>query len=191
MANKKEIEIKIRIDDADFFEQLIAKMESNYNKVENVCQHDVYYSPKNENYMDESYPYKWLRLRYFDDGSAEICFKHFYPEGAEHHVYCNEYQSRVSDPSAIVCMFSELEFQLVANVEKTRTTYQYNRYLVSFDCVTNLGNFIEIEVKDVVYEEKTERKLLENVLDELRLSIYPRDSRGYPYLIYYNSKNKE
>ena len=191
MANKKEIEIKLRIDDMQFFNQLISKMESNCERTENVYQHDVYYSPMNENYMEERYPYKWLRVRYFNDGSAEVCFKHFFPEGAEHHLYCNEYQSKVSEPEAIVTIFSELGMQVVADVEKMRTTYRYNRYLISFDKVKNLGNFVEVEVERVKFNESRERELLYNVLEELALSTYPIDLRGYPYLVYCNSRRDD
>ncbi len=191
MANKKEIEIKLCIDDTDFFAQLITQMESRCKKVEDVYQHDVYYSPIDRNYMAEKYPYKWLRLRYLDDGSAEICFKHFFPEGAEEHIYCQEYQSKINEPEAILGIFSELELQVVADVEKKRTTYLYDRYLISFDSVKNLGNFVEIEVKDVIFNEEKERQLLDNVLVELQLSMYPVDLRGYPYLIYYNSKGDD
>ena len=188
MSNKKEIEIKLRIDDTFFFAQLILKIESIGTKVENVHQHDVYYSPVNNNYMDEKYPYKWLRIRYLNDGSAEICFKHFFPEGAKYHSYCNEYQSKISEPKAIANIFSELELQVVADVEKIRTTYRCDRYLISFDNVKNLGNFVEIEVERVRYNESRERELLNNLIEELGLSAYPIDLRGYPYLIYYNSK---
>jgi predicted adenylyl cyclase CyaB len=145
----------------------------------------------NENYMEERYPYKWLRVRYFNDGSAEVCFKHFFPEGAEHHLYCNEYQSKVSEPDAIVTIFSELGMQVVADVEKMRTTYRYNRYLISFDKVKNLGNFVEVEVERVKFNESRERELLYNVLEELALSTYPIDLRGYPYLVYCNSRRDD
>lgn len=191
MVNKKEIEIKLRIDDIAFFTQLISKIELSCTRTENVSQHDVYYSPINENYMDERYPYKWLRMRYLDDRSAEVCFKHFFPEGAEHHLYCNEYQSKISEPEAIVNIFSELGLQVVADVEKMRTTYRYGRYLISFDKVKNLGNFVEIEVERIRFDESKERELLENVLEELALSTYPIDLRGYPYLIYCNSKGND
>lgn len=184
MANKKEIEVKLRIDDADFFSQMVSEMELNYEKLEEVYQHDVYYSPITENYMEEEYPYKWFRLRYLSDGGSEICFKHFYPEGAERHLYCNEYQTRVSESEAITKILSELGMQIIAEVEKRRITYRYGRYLVSFDIVKNLGNFVEIEVENVKFDEIKERKLLDSILEELRLSTYPVDLRGYPYLIY-------
>lgn len=190
MANKKEIEVKLRIDDTVFLTQLISKMESCCTKIESVHQHDVYYSPTNENYMAEKYPYKWFRVRYLDTGNAEICFKHFYPEGAEHHLYCNEYQTNVSEPEAIVNIFSELGLQVVADVEKTRTTYRYGRYLISFDKVKDLGDFVEVEVENNRFDEVKERKLLNDVLEELALSTYPIDLRGYPYLVYCNSKEK-
>lgn len=190
MANKKEIEVKLRIDDTAFLTQLISKMESCCTKTEDVYQHDVYYSPANENYMAEKYPYKWLRVRYINTGNAEICFKHFFPEGAEHHLYCNEYQTKISEPEAIVNIFSELGLQVIADIEKTRTTYRYSRYLISFDKVKNLGNFVEIEVEKNKFDEARERELLNNVLEELSLSTYPIDLRGYPYLFYCKSKEK-
>lgn len=191
MANKKEIEIKLRVDDVIFFTQLVSEMESNCTKIEDVKQHDVYYSPLNEDYMNERYPYKWLRVRYLNDGSAEVCFKHFFPEGAEHHLYCNEYQSKINEPEAIVKIFSELGLQVIADVEKERTTYKYDRYLISFDTVKTLGNFIEIELENVMFDELKERELLDAMLKKLGLSMYPIDLRGYPFLVYYNSKKEK
>lgn len=191
LSSKKEIEIKIRIDNTDSFIRLKAKLESECIKVEKVYQNDVYYSPMNENYMDERYPYKWLRVRYLNDESAEVCFKHFFPEGAEHHLYCNEYQSKISEPEAIVNIFSELGLQVIADVEKKRTTYRYGRYLISFDEVKRLGNFVEVEVESVRFDESKECELLDNVLEELALSTYPIELRGYPYLVYCNSKKDD
>ena len=190
MSSKMEIETKIRIDDFEAFNRLKEKMEAEYTKIENVYQHDIYYSPEYPNYMDEKYPYKWLRLRYLDDGQAEICFKHFFPEGAEKHTFCNEYQSIVAEPGAISNILAELGLRVIADVEKYRTTYCMDRYLISFDSVNNLGNYIEIEVKDVIYDEIRERELLDIELKNLGLSIYPVDLRGYPFLIYYKSKGK-
>ena len=190
MSSKKEIETKIRIDDFEAFNQLKEKMEAEYTKIEKVYQHDVYYSPEYPNYMDEKYPYKWLRLRYLDDGRAEICFKHFFPEGAEKHTFCNEYQLIVAEPEAMSNILAELGLRVIADVEKYRTTYCRGRYFISFDSVNNLGNYIEIEVKDVIYDEIRERELLDIELKNLGLSIYPVDLRGYPFLIYYKSKGK-
>ena len=191
MSSKKEIETKIRIDNSEAFVRLKTKLESECIQVEKVYQHDVYYSPMNENYMNERYPYKWLRVRYLNDGSAEVWFKHFFPEGAEHHLYCNEYQSKISEPEAIVNIFSELGLQVIADVEKMRITFRYGRYLISFDEVKKLGNFVEVEVESVRFDESRERELLDNVLEELALSAYPIDLRGYPYLAYCNSKGED
>lgn len=187
MSTKKEIEKKIRINDNSVFFALKERITSSYPLIEAVFQHDIYYAPINENYMAETYPYKWLRLRLLNDGGAEICFKHFYPEGKERHLYCDEYESAVKDPNAIMAIFSELNLQVIADVVKHRTTYQYGRYLISFDEVDNLGCFIEIEVEDVLFDEITEKELLNIVLNDLDISKYPTDLRGYPYLIY--SKN--
>jgi adenylate cyclase class IV len=72
-----------------------------------------------------------------------------------------------------------------------RTTYRYNRYLISFDKVKNLGSFVEVEVERVKFNESRERELLYNVLEELALSTYPIDLRGYPYLVYCNSRRDD
>lgn len=188
MSNKKEIETKIRIDNVNVFERIKNKIEAEGIKVEEVYQHDVYYSPEKSNYMNEKYPYKWLRLRYLDSVRAEVCFKHFYPEREEKHIFCNEYQSVVSDPKAIVNIFSELDLKVIADVEKYRSTYILNRYLFSFDRVNNLGDFIEIELKDIQFDELKERELLEIVIRKLGLSTFPVDLRGYPFLIYNKSR---
>lgn len=183
MANE-EIEIKIEILDEAFFLQLKKRISQSYECVEHVHQHDVYYTPKIENYMDEKYPYKWLRIRSIDDGCSEVCFKHFYPEKAKIHTYCNEYQTAVKDLDSLVHIFYELEFRELADVDKKRDTYSYGRYLISFDDVLNLGKFVEIEVKDIKYDESEERVKLNGVVKKLGLSSFPVDYRGYPYRVY-------
>lgn len=184
MANKKEIEVKLNIGNSDFFYELKSQLEACCTAVETNHQHDIYFTPFENNYMEEKYPYKWLRIRYIDGGMAEICFKHFYPEGAEKHTYCDESQTIVQEPEVLKIIINEMGFYAFADVDKNRTTYLYDRYLVSFDEVKNLGNYIEIEVKDVVFDEKKERKLLNKVVDDLGLSAFSIDYRGYPFQIY-------
>ncbi len=190
MSNRKEIETKFEINDKLFFTELFHWMEKNGKLVEKKNQHDVYYSPNDENYMEETYPYKWLRLRHFEDGTAEICFKHFYPEGAEQHLYCDEHQSLLNDSEAITEIFTELGFRIIANVDKKRVTYLYDRYLVSFDVVKDLGEYIEVEVAQPLYSEEKERALLCPIIEMMGLTRFPIDLRGYPYLVYKKARNK-
>lgn len=189
MPNNKEIEIKLYIYNLDVFNRVLKYINSVCEQSESVFQHDIYYSPIDDDYMAEKYPYKWLRIRFLDDGRAELCYKHFYPEGAEQHLYCDEYQSSVSNPDAVLSILSELKMQIVADVEKRRITYKYDRYLISFDTVKSLGNFIEIEVADIVFDEREEQALLKELIKKLNIFDYAIDLRGYPYLIY--EKNRE
>lgn len=184
MSAKKEIEIKYRIRKKETFDNIFSQLSSEATLFESVEQHDVYYSPEQSNYMDEKYPFKWLRIRYLNDDRAEICFKHFYPEGAEKHIYCDEYQTEVIDAKAMNGILKELGFIVIADVDKQRETLRWGRYLVSFDTVKDLGWFIEVEVEKSVFDEDKERLILGEVVNALGLSNEEVDFRGYPFLIY-------
>lgn len=183
MSNK-EVETKIRITDHNVFLDLMKRMANECPPVEVIRQHDIYYTPSDTDFMCETYPYKWFRLRELDNGLAEICFKHFYPEGAEKHVYADEYEVSISDIHIMRMILDELHFRVIADVNKLRHSYRYGRYELSFDEVDGLGEYIEIELKDAPGDVLIEKANIDEVVQALGISAYPIELRGYPFIAY-------
>jgi adenylate cyclase class 2 len=59
-----------------------------------------------------------------------------------------EIEVNIHDYDKMHSILENLGFKAVANVEKERTTYLFNEYIISLDNVLRVGKFVEIE-KDV------------------------------------------
>ncbi len=157
-------------------------------------QRDIYLSPKGENFFDEKFPYKWLSIR--NRGNKNILnFKHYHPEGAEKHTYCDEYETDVSDSERMMDILTALGMEKIVEVVKKRLKYIYKEnFEVVLDEVDNLGHFIEIEaLKDLGGIEETRRRVIATI-ESLSVENYRQDLRGYPFLILERSNqttNKE
>ncbi|WP_136799967.1 class IV adenylate cyclase [Desulfosediminicola ganghwensis] len=178
--NNTEIEIKLVVDPGEY-ERVKNELDEMAQYIGETDQVDHYFSPSNEGYMDEEYPYKWLSVR--ERGGRNILnFKHFYPEGGEKHSHCDEYETEISSPSALKNILKELNIVKLVTVSKNRIVYLYkNDFEISLDRVENLGCFVEIEAtKDHGGVDKTREKIMDVVL-LLKLDSSRVDYRGYPF----------
>ena len=175
-----EIEIKIQIDESDF-----ASIRSNIQslgKLKNsMVQIDTYFAPKSENYLLEKYPFKWFSIRQ-RNGKSILNFKHFFPEGAEKHSYCKEFETEISNSDNMKSILNELGIFEVVEVDKTRETYLIDdKYEIVFDVVKGLGSFLEIEaMKNLGSPEETKKEMM-SFLGSIGVVKYSIDYRGYPF----------
>jgi len=183
MPHKQEVEVKVSVDEKIFFHiKDNIKKEAEYTGEKR--QNDVYYSPKNRNFMDEKYPYEWLSIRKRGDSSI-LNYKHFFPEGAEKHSYCEEYEVHIDDSEALNSIFSSLGIDNIVTVKKTRETYVLEKkYEIAFDVVEGLGYFIEIELIESCSNATDGKKNILELLDNWGVSEKNVDYRGYPFLLY-------
>lgn len=179
-SDNKEIEIKVKVSEQEFRHvyELLKGCADYAGKTE---QHDSYFSPEQDSYVAEKYPFKWLSIR-TRGGKHILNYKHFYPEGKEKHDYCDEYETELSDPESMRKILSELGIVHLVTVKKTRHKFIYeNSFEIALDSVEGLGFFVEIEsiMKNVDISAVREKIL--SLAKKLGLKAENIDYRGYPY----------
>ncbi len=180
-TNDVEIEIKIKLSNEEYQNlkenlKIIAK----YDK--KTVQKDEYFTPEYRDFTKEQYPFEWLSVR--ERGGKNILnYKHYYPEGAEKHEWCDEYEVNLDNSEKIKKIFKRINIKSFATINKIRYTYIYkDKYEIALDEVKDLGYFVEIEVKKLEWDYKTERKEIYRIAEEeLNLNLNNIDLRGYPF----------
>jgi len=185
MNKNREIEIRICLNKKSFLDlkkriRKIAKLKRKSREI------DDYLTPFHRNFVKPKYPFEWLRIG--ERGNRNlITYKHFYPEYADYHTHCDEYETKIEDANSLNKIFSALNFKKLVTVDKKREVYNFkNEFEISSDEVKNLGYFVEIEAKkDFGGVIKTRKKIFEFV-KRLGFDQFREDkkiSKGYPYLL--------
>lgn len=186
-TNDVEIEIKIKLSEKEYKNlKNILEEIAKYDKV--MVQKDEYYTPEYKDFTKEEYPFEWLSVR--ERGNKIILnYKHYYPEGAEKHEWCDEFEVTLDSSEKIKKIFERLNIKSFAMINKTRHTYIYkDKYEIALDEVEDLGYFVEIEVKKIEWDYKTERKEIYRIAEEeFNLNLNNIDLRGYPFYYIKNS----
>ena len=186
-TNDVEIEIKVKLSKGEY-QRIKESLESiaKYDKL--TVQMDEYFTPEYRDFTKEQYPFEWLSVRK-RGGKNILNYKHYYPEGAEKHEWCDEYEVSLDNCEKLKKIFERLNIKSFAIINKTRYTYIYkDKYEIALDEVEDLGYFIEIEVKNLEWDYKTERKEIYRIAEEeFKLDLNNIDLRGYPF---YYIKNK-
>jgi adenylate cyclase class 2 len=175
-----EIEIKIKID-----ENQVEQAKLNLNKLgqlKNITEQiDTYFAPSSNNYLLEKFPFKWFSIRE-RNGKTILNYKHFFPEGAEQHSYCNEYETELSSKESMKAILNELNIFEVVEVNKVRETYIIgDNYEIVLDNVKGLGYYLEIEaMKDMGSPENVKSEMMQ-FISSIGITNYVVDHRGYPF----------
>lgn len=178
----KEVEIKLEVTAAEL-ERVAAELARTAKPVKTATQTDHYYSPTHNSYVAHKYPYEWLSVRERQT-KCLLNYKHFYPEGAEQHDYCDEYEVAIDDPDTARKMLEALGFKHLVTVKKTRSEFVVGTdFTIALDLVEGLGEFIEVEAlhgtgSGVRGARTAVRTFAEN---QLKLDLTRADPRGYPY----------
>ncbi|MDR1189964.1 MAG: class IV adenylate cyclase [Bifidobacteriaceae bacterium] len=182
MSHKQEIEVKVEVG-LGKFNEILAKLGGDGNAV-TVHHTDIYFSPADRDFLAEEFPFEWLSIR--ERGSdIRLSYKHFHPEGAERHTYCDEFEVGIDNAEAGRGMLLALGYEEVASVIKTRRSFEWlDKYEVALDVVEGLGYFIEIEVIHQTGTPSDERRQFAAVLESLGLDEAPVNLRGYPFMIH-------
>jgi len=181
----KEIEIRISLNKKSFLNlkkrlRKIAKFKQKSHQV------DDYFTPFHRNFVKPKYPFEWLRIGKRGNRNL-ITYKHFYPEYADYHTYCDEYETKIEDANSLKKIFSALNFKKMITVDKKREVYNFkDEFEISLDEVKNLGYFIEIEAKKDFGGVRKTRKNILRFIKSLGLKSFKENkeiSKGYPYLL--------
>ena len=185
MNKNKEIEIRISLDKKSFLNKRrrlkqITKFKRKSHQV------DDYFTPFHRNFVKPKFPYEWLRIGKRGNDTL-ITYKHFYPENAEYHTHCDEYETKIGKSNALKKIFSALNFRKLITVDKKREIYNYkNEFEISLDEVKDLGYFVEIEAKKDFGGVRETRKKIFEFTKKLGFDSFKEDkkiSKGYPYLL--------
>lgn len=180
--NNQEIEIKIPLGKKQFL-SVRRKIKKIAKFIKKTSQEDTYYTPAHKNFVKPKYPFEWLSIRKRGD-NIELNYKHYYPEHAETHTHCDEYETKLGHEDQVEKIFKALNIKKLVTVNKIRETYNYKNELeIALDQVRELGYFIEIEsLKSFGYIQKTRERLFD-FAKSLKIDIKIMDKRGYPYLL--------
>lgn len=178
-----EVEIKIEVNYESFLR--LREIMSQVATFKGTFHHeDRYFVCNDKGYLHtEKYPYKWLSIRR-RNGLSIVNYKHYFPEGEKKHLYCQEYETVITDADALTAIFCSLGFRHLVTVDKTRAEYVFkDEFEVALDEVKGLGFFIEVEaIKDQGGAEVTRHKI-ERFIETFGLEGYRVDYRGYPFML--------
>ena len=187
----REIEIKLEItkDEYDKLLSLLLKNGSNHTKKE---QNDIYFSPKYRPFFGREINDECLRIRIMKDKNI-LSYKKIFFGNSDDDIHLEEHESDVSDLEQVIKILNCLDIEKVLTLHKIRDSFMYQDiFEISLDKVTDLGYFIELEIKDdslSVYDANTKLKDLVTSFD---LSLTSRNLEGYATMLYqklYGKKN--
>jgi len=85
-----------------------------------------------------------VRIR--EKGKAQLTYKKIYRDSTP--VYCDEFETEISSAEQTEKILFALGFSVDIKIDKTRTTYKMGEFEFDFDSVKNLGELLEIELKE-------------------------------------------
>lgn len=136
-------------------------------------QSATYYKPSNKEMINE-----WFRVR----NENNTCILNY--KRKEEDSIVKEYEVTIDNEKIFKTILSYLGFTEVVNVSKNRISYLYKeKYEFSFDNVSKLGLFIEIEIKKYDYSIEEEFKKLFELLNEFNIDINKIEVKRYPELM--------
>ncbi len=180
----KEIEVEFKIPIPNKPEKLIVQLNTLTQKeTTDEYQKDVYYTPPHKDYFENAPKVpEWLRLRYSRKGNC-ITYKNFLFKGDENLNACDEYETEITDMSAMEKIFTALDIKELITVEKMRNTWVYKEVEIVVDEVTDLGWFVELESKGDFETIEEAKDHLTLIAQELNIDVNQRDETGYPYML--------
>lgn len=158
---------------------------------DNVIQNDTYFTPAHINFLNEKPITKWLRVRNTNTETT-INFKDWSSGSNDKKIKCKEIEVGLDDYDGILEILNALDFRKIIVVNKTRSSYLYKGIILSIDTIVNLGDFIELEYSNNIYDSEEESlNYIKEVLTELNIEIGNQIFAGYPQLILENELKKD
>ena len=140
----KEIEVKFGITPSQK-ERILADLKDVAVKVGESHLVDTYYIPNFKSFMENGETVESVRIRENHKGNI-INYKKIHKEATP--VYCDEYETKVEDKDQMEKLLFAIGFEIEMVIDKTRETYTYKNFEIDFDSVKNLGELMEVEIKD-------------------------------------------
>ena len=106
---------------------------------------DTYYIPSFKDFEVNGKTIECVRIRETED-SAVICYKHIHYEASP--IYCDEFETKIDSKEQMEKILFALGFSVQMVIDKTRIGFYNEKFEFDFDTVKNLGELMEIELKD-------------------------------------------
>jgi adenylate cyclase class 2 len=184
----KEIEIKISLD-KNMLNDTKKWLRKNAKYQKTIKQTDSYFNnperpfifTKEDGVKDAI---EYLRVRETNKKSY-LCFKKVHrDEKTQMPNYCDEYETVISDPDATKKLLESLGYKEKTVLHKTRTTYLFKNFEIALDQVENLGNFMEIELKEEVPNFKIGHQMINNCLKLMEFKKVKIQQQGYVRMLW-------
>ena len=142
--NNKEIELKFVIN-KDIKNKLLNDLQSTAVFVGSSRLIDTYYIPYFKEFEINGETMECVRIR----ESETLCvltYKKIHREANP--IYCDEYETVIDNKTQMENILLSLGFSVQMVIDKTRQSYSLDKFEFDFDSVENLGELLEIELKD-------------------------------------------
>lgn len=176
----KEIEYKIQLlaHEHFAFEQKLEK-DNLVTCKGMVHQKDTYFKTISKN--------STLRIRESSKGNS-ICLKKTI-DLHDAHTYREEYETSIGNVQTLSNILFELDHQKELTINKTRTVYLIDGLEIAFDVVTELGLFIEIEVKKEITSKEEAIALIEKFLKKYEVTQFKLFTESYYTIASHHNKS--
>ncbi len=160
-----EVEVKAHVNDFNSMKKKLNEIGAEKIKMEH--QKDTYFN--NPSYRDFEKSDEALRIRstIINREESQTILTYKGPKLDDVSKTRKEIEVSVDDSKNTGLILENLGFKPAADVEKDRTTYLFNEFIISLDKVHNVGNFVEIE------KEMTEDENFKETLDKI-FEIYKK-----------------
>lgn len=161
-----EIEIKLKVNTEEYT-RILNEIKKHSINISNVNQIDTYYTKKEFNQ-------EWLRIRNED---GKYIFNYKKKIDSSHY---EKYDVLIDNINNLNIILNAIGIKSIGVVSKHRISYIYkDKYVFSFDNVTNIGTFIEIELNNKTEDFQKDFCDLLNVLQELKIDLNTVEHKKY------------
>ena len=105
-------------------------------------------------------------------------------------MYSDEYETAISDLDNTLKIYENLGYYKAITVNKHRREWEYDEFIIAYDCIENLGNFFEIELKNDNVPFETGQAKIKQFIASVLGEDYALSNTGYPTLIYQLNNHK-
>lgn len=140
----KEIELKFIISH-EIKNKIINDLKNIAIKTNSLRQIDTYYIPYFREFEINGETMECVRIRE-ENNVSTLTYKKIHREANP--VYCDEYETVVEDKQQMEKFLFALGFSVQMVIDKTRESYKLDDFEFDFDSVKNLGELMEIELKN-------------------------------------------
>lgn len=183
----KEIEVKIQITDNDL-NKVREWLKENAKFSGSISQIDYYLNnPKSPFFYTSDWRGKdsddYLRIRKTDRKNY-LCLKRIHRNEKGEPLYCDEHEVVIDSAENALQLMKASGFVDVTVVEKQREAYLYDIFEVAIDTVTDLGIFVEVELKKEVEGHEVGYQLIYTALRTMGLTKFKHQPQGYVHQLW-------